>query len=145
MCNDKAYRFLKNVRGSLAYYQRTFYEWLAMIRQLGTPTWFFTLSAADMKWPDMIQIIARQYGKHFSDEQVQTMSFKEKSKWLRRNPVTTARHFQYRLSTFFQDVLKCKTKPLGEIVDHAIRIEFQARGSLHAHCVLWVKDALCMM
>ena len=58
--NDKAYKFLKNVRGSPPYYQRTFYELLAMIRQLGTPTWFFTLSAADMKWPDMIQIIARQ-------------------------------------------------------------------------------------
>ena len=38
---DKAYRFLKNVRGSPPYYQRTFYELLAMIRQLGTPTWFF--------------------------------------------------------------------------------------------------------
>ena len=65
---DKAYRFLKNVRGSPSYYQRTFYELLAMIRQLGTPTWFFTLSAADMKWPDMIQIIARQYGVHCSDD-----------------------------------------------------------------------------
>ena len=51
---DKAYRFMKNVRGSPAYYQRTFYDLLAMIRQLGTPTWFLTLSAADMKWPDMI-------------------------------------------------------------------------------------------
>ena len=27
---------------------------LSMIRQLGTPTWFFTLSAADLKWPDTI-------------------------------------------------------------------------------------------
>ncbi len=35
---DKAYRFLKNVRGSPPYYQRTFYDLLAMIRQLGTPT-----------------------------------------------------------------------------------------------------------
>ena len=31
-----------------------------MIRQLGTTTWFFTLSAADMKRPD---IIARHYCK----------------------------------------------------------------------------------
>ncbi len=69
------------------------------------------------------------------------MSFDEKSKWLRCNPVTAARHFQYRLSTFFKDVLKSKANPLGEIVDYAIRIEFQSRGSPHAHCVLWVKDA----
>jgi len=38
-------------------------------------------------------------------------------------------------------VLKSKAQPLGEIVDYAIRVEFQARGSPHAHCVLWVKDA----
>ena len=139
--NDKAYRFLKNVRGSPPYYQRTFYDLLAMIRQLGTPTWFFTLSAADMKWPDMIQIIARQYGVCYSDEDVAALSFDEKSNWLRRNPVTAARHFQYRLNSFFQDVLKSKAKPLGEIVDYAIRVEFQSRGSPHAHCVLWVKDA----
>ena len=138
---DKAYRFLKNVRGSPPYYQRTFYDLLAMIRQLGTPTWFFTLSAADMKWPDMIQIIARQYGVNYSDEDVAALSFDEKSNWLRRNPVTAARHFQYRLNSFFQDVLKSKAKPLGEIVDYAIRVEFQSRGSPHAHCVLWVKDA----
>ena len=51
---DKAYRFMKNGRGSPAYYQKTFYDLLAIIRQLGTPTWFLTLSAADMKWPDML-------------------------------------------------------------------------------------------
>ena len=95
-----------------------FYELLAMIRQLGTPTWFFTLSAADMKWPDIIQIIARQYGVSYSDEDVAALSFDEKSSWLRRNPVTAARHFQYRLNSFFQDVLKSKAKPLGEIVDY---------------------------
>jgi len=47
----------------------TMYLLLAMIRQVGTPTWFFTLTAADMKWPDMIQIIARQYGVRYTDEE----------------------------------------------------------------------------
>ena len=35
-------------------FQRVMYD-LAMIRQLGLPTWFLTLSAADMHWPDGIQ------------------------------------------------------------------------------------------
>ena len=138
---DKAYRFMKNVRGSPAYYQRTFYELLAMIRQLGTPTWFLTLSAADMKWPDMIQIIARQYGVHYTDDDVEELSFEQKSSWLKRNPVTAARHFQYRLNTFFTQFLKSTAKPLGDIIDYAIRVEFQARASPHAHTVIWVKDA----
>ena len=138
---DRAYRFMKNVRGSPPYYQRTFYDLLAMVRQLGTPTWFHTLSAADMKWPDVIQTIARQYGVTYTDEQVSALSFEEKSNWIRRNPVTAARHYQYRLNTYFQDFLKSPANPLGELVDYATRIEFQARGSPHAHCMLWVKDA----
>ena len=132
---DKAYSFMKNIRGSPPYYQCTFYDLLAMIRQLGTPTWFFTLSAADLKWPDIIQTIAKQYGVHYTDDEVGALSFEEKSNWLK------ARHFHYRLKTFSQDFLKSTAQPLGEVVDYAIRIEFQARGSPHAHCIIWVKDA----
>ena len=89
---------MKNIRGSPPCYQRTFYDLLAMIRQLGTPTWFFTLSAADLKWPDMIQTIAKQYGVHYTDDEVAALSFDEKSK---RNPVTAARHFHYKFSRSF--------------------------------------------
>ena len=45
---DYAYHFLKNVRGSPAYFQGVMYDVLGMIRQLGIPAWFLTLSAADM-------------------------------------------------------------------------------------------------
>ena len=61
--------------------------------------------------------------------------------WLRSNPVTAARHFHYRLELLFRDVLKSNAHPLGKIVDYVIRIEFQARGSPHAHTLIWVKDA----
>ena len=134
---DKAYSFMKNIRSSPPYWH-TFYDLLAMIRQLGTPTWFFMLSAADLKWPDMIQSIARQYGVHFTDDEVARLSFDDKSNWIKHNPVTAARHFQYRLNALFQYFLKSTAKPLGEIADYAIRIEFQSKGSPHAHCV---KDA----
>ena len=87
-----------------------------------------TESAADLKWPDMIQTIARQYGVHFTDE-VARLPFDDKSNWIKHNPVTAARHFQYRLNAVSQDFLKSTAKPLGEIADYAIRIEFQARGS----------------
>ena len=124
--SDKAYSFMKNVRGSPPYYQRTFYDLLAMIRQLGTPTWFFMLSAADLKWPDMISTIAKQYDVHYTDKEIEALTFEQKSNWLRRNPVTAARHFHYRLNTFFNDFLKSTAKPLGDVVNYGIRIEFQA-------------------
>ena len=84
---DDAYRFLKNVRGSPVYFQRVMYDVLGMIRQLCLPTWFLTLSAADMQWPDVIQTIARQYGTTLTED-VKSMSFEDKSRWLRQNPVT---------------------------------------------------------
>ena len=55
--------------------------------------------------------------------------------------MTAARHFQYRLNVFFNDFLKSTAQSLGEIIDYAIRIEFQAIGSPHAHTVIWVKNA----
>ena len=90
---DDAYCFLKNVRGTPPYFQKVMYDVLAMIWQLGLPTWFITLSAADMQWPDVHQTIAHQYGTNLTDEQVHSMSFEERSKLLPQNPVTAARHF----------------------------------------------------
>lgn len=106
---------MKNLRGHPTYYQRTFYELLAMIRQLCTPTWFLTLTAADLKWADIISTIARQYGVTYTDDDLAKLSFQEKSNWLRRNPVTTARHFQYRHQVFLNDFLKSSAQPLGRL------------------------------
>ncbi|XP_066268348.1 uncharacterized protein [Branchiostoma lanceolatum] len=138
---DSAYKFLKNVRGSPAYWQRVLYDLLAMVRQLGTPTWFLTLSAADMHWPKIIQSIGRQYGCNFTADDIAGMSWQKKCEWLNTNPVTAARLFQYRLEVFFKDFICSTAHPIGEVEDYFIRVEFQARGSPHAHTVLWVKDA----
>ena len=138
---DYGYRLLKEVRGTPAYWQKVHYEVLAMIRQLGIPTWFLTLSAADMKWPEVIQIIARQYGTSLTEEQVANLSWEQKCTWLRRNPVTAARHFQYRLELFWNDFLKSQANPIGKVIDYMIRIEFQARGSPHAHTIVWIQNA----
>ena len=49
--------------------------------------------------------------------------------------------FQHRLEVFFSEYLLSDTHPLGHTTDYVIKIEFQMRGSPHAHCLLWVKDA----
>ena len=76
---DRAYSFLKNIRGSPPYWQKMFYEVLAMIRTLGISTWFLTLSAADMKWPEVIQAIASQYGTIYTDDEVLALPWTMKS------------------------------------------------------------------
>ena len=69
------------------------------------------------------------------------MSWVEKCKWLRSNPVTASRQFKHRLDQFFREFIGRKANPIGELQDYMIRIEFQARGSPHAHTILWIKDA----
>ena len=76
-----------------------------------------------------------------SDEEVNALNWEEKCKILRSNPVTAARHFQYRLDLFPKHVILGKAKPIGSVVHFFYRIEFQQRGSPHAHGVVWIKDA----
>ena len=81
----------------------------------------------------------------YTDDEVAALSFEEKCSWIRHHAITAARHFQYQLNTFFNDFLKSPANPLGEIVDHALRIKFQAWGSPHAHCFIGLKMPLSMM
>ena len=94
-----------------------------------------------MKWPEVIQAIAQQYGTIYTEDEVLTLPWQTKSTWLRSNPVTAARMFQYRLETFVTTFLKSNANPIGCITEYVIQIEFQARGSPHAHPLFWVKDA----
>ncbi|MES9882265.1 MAG: DUF6570 domain-containing protein, partial [Sedimenticola sp.] len=138
---DQGYRFLQSVRGTPPYWQKVQYKLLAAIKQLGMFTWFFTLSAADLRWHDTIQSIARQSGQILSDENVDGLSWEQKCEWLRSNPLTAARHFQYRLDCIMKNVILSDAKPVGEVLHFFYRIEFQQRGSPHCHGVLWIKDA----
>ncbi|KAK3094305.1 hypothetical protein FSP39_000082 [Pinctada imbricata] len=138
---DHAYQFLQTVRGSPPYWQKAMYKLLAAVKQLGIFTFFVTLSSADMKWRDTLQAISRQQGNPLSDEEVDNLSFEEKSNLLRSNPVTAAQHFDYRLQKFFTSFLLSPAQPLGKIKHYSYRIEFQQRGSPHAHIVIWTDSA----
>lgn len=116
-------------------------EVVAMVKQLGIPTWFMTLSCADLRWPELFQIIARTQGNNFiTDEQVEAMSFNERCSMLNLNPVVVAKHFQHRVETFFTEILPSELNPIGKIVYYALRIEFQMRGSPHLHALVWTSD-----
>lgn len=56
------------------------------------------------------------------------------------NPVIVAKHFQYRVETFFTEVLLTNAKPFGKIVNYTLCIEFQMRVSPHLHALIWCDD-----
>ena len=140
--SESCFAFMHNLRGTAAYWQRCKLEVFAMIRTLGPPTWFITLSADDLNWPDMLVLLANEAGMpHVSLANVHTLTAIERRKLVAGNPVTVARHFSHRFAMFVKNILKGSAKPIGEVVDFFWRIEFQMRGSPHVHSFWWVKDA----
>ena len=113
---------------------------LAMFRTLGPPTFFITLTADDMNWPDLLYVLARRAGMDITIEDVDSLSTGQKRELLCSDPITTARHFSQRFQKFIA-FLKGSSKPIGEVVDYFWRVEFQLRGSPHVHSLWWVKDA----
>jgi hypothetical protein len=59
-----------------------------------------TLSCAELRWPELFQIVARTQSKNLTDEQVQALSYVEMCQMLNANPVVVAKHFQHRVETF---------------------------------------------
>ena len=99
------------------------------------------MSAADLHWPEMIETAAVHFGKKLSQKNVLKMSIADRSRYLHQNPITGVQMLQHRIEAFFSEYLLCDAHPLGHITDYVIKIEFQMRGSAHAHCLLLVKYA----
>lgn len=97
---DQAYLFLRQIPGTPPYWQKFMYEVVAMVKQLGIPTWFMTLSCADLRWPELFQIIGKSQGFNLTDKEIDALTYDERCLMLNLNPVIVAKHFQYRVETF---------------------------------------------
>ena len=97
------------------------------------------LSCADLRWVDLPSIISKLNGSEKSDEEIRRMCYEERYIILNSNPVLLARHCQYRVELFFKQIVV--NGLLGKVKYHAVRIEFQVRGSPHIRFLLWVLGA----
>ena len=71
------------------------YDVIAMIKQLGPPTWWMTFSCADLRWNEIYKILSKLEGRELSDNEIDNLSYDDKCKMLNSNPVVVAKHFQY--------------------------------------------------
>ncbi len=133
-----ATRFMQPLRGTPSYWEKTLRDLQAMIRQLGTPTFFCTFSAAEMRWPEVITAIKAQQGEQVDFSE---LDWTTKCEILRSNPVTVMRMFEKRVDALMNHLLLSPAQPIGEVEDYFYRVEFQARGSPHIHLLAWVKGA----
>ncbi|RXN32197.1 replicase helicase endonuclease [Labeo rohita] len=108
--NKEATRFMQPLRGTPAYWEKSLRDLFAMLRQLGTPTFFCTFSAAEMRWPEVINAIKAQQGEsvNFAD-----LDWSEKCEILRSNPVTAMRMFEKRVEALMRDLIMSPARPIG--------------------------------
>ena len=139
IANDDAYNFTNQLKGTPAYWKRFLLEVLAMVKQLGLPTYFMTLSCADLRWNELVDIIQKLKGTEMTEEEIENMNYMERTSALQSNPVLLSRHFKYRVEHFFKYIVM--NGSLGKVIHYAIRVEFQVRGSPHINSLIWVENA----
>ena len=88
VCEDQAYLFMKSIKGTPPYWKNFLYDVLAMVKQLGLPNFFLTLSCADLQWNELLLIIARLNNIELGDND---FDYHRRCKILNQNPVLTAR------------------------------------------------------
>ena len=130
---DSFYTFVREIRGTAGYWKRVLLDLLAKITTLGPPTWFITLSANDLHWPDLMTFLKSDENDKNEHSQVHLV---------RKNPIMAAHNFVRRWKCLFKHViLNSNRGAVGEVTDYFVRVEFQSRGSPHLHLFLWIKDA----
>ena len=111
---NEGFRVLRNIRGSPAYWENTKKDIFTMIRQLGIPTWFCSLSAADTKWNSLLRVLGEfLWKKTLSDDELANLNWMEKCELVKSDPVTCARYFQHRVEVFFPDSPERLYTPTG--------------------------------
>ncbi|XP_069110077.1 uncharacterized protein [Argopecten irradians] len=138
---NEGYYIFRTLRNSPAYLSSRKKDVFAMIRQIGLPTWFMSLSSADTRWTELLKTLAVLSGTPCSDEQIRNMTWSDKVKLVQKDPVTCSRYFDHRVQVFMNTILKSEHAPIGRVTDTFQRIEFQNRGSPHVHMMIWTDDA----
>ena len=133
---SKMFSLMANLRGSKEYFSRLSMDVRWMIRQLGPPVLFITCSTAEWFSPSFIEYLR---SVNSSVPEILNMTPAE---LCAMDPVNVSLHFHKKWDSIFNKLILSKETPIfGEVIDFFWRIEYQARGAAHVHCVLWIKDA----
>merc|ERR1712208_171546 len=85
---NRSFEVFKNMRGTSMYYENSKKNLMALLRQNGCPSLFFTLSMAEFDWPDLLQeIIETVYRQKITKEQIAKMTANQKDELITENYV----------------------------------------------------------
>ena len=153
----------ERIPGTPKYWQRTRYEIIAKLENIGPFQIFFTLTSGDLRWsanftPELekqnctVHYSVDEFGRDNTTVEVRDGEKTIEKPWLeylrdhvdeklhsimKRNVLLATRNFQHRVETFRKEVIFGRNNPMR--VRHiSYRVEFQGRGAAHIHGVLWL-------
>ena len=91
---DNTFLFIDPVKGTPVYWKQFLYDVIAMVKQLEIPTYFLTLSYADLKCEELPDIINKLNNLGLSEEELKNLSYQEICNLLNNNLVIVARYVQ---------------------------------------------------
>ena len=127
------------ITGSRSYWSSKLLDLLAMSRKFGQPSFFITLTQND-NWIEIQNYIHNGPG-HDGQQRATYARFELNDIYPGKDySVETVEAYNNRLKLFKEQVLFNKNGPLGEVIDFWDRKEFQSRGAIHNHMVVWCKE-----
>ncbi|GBP34313.1 hypothetical protein EVAR_7364_1 [Eumeta japonica] len=142
-CLETNLAFLKSIPNSVCYWSQR-KDLFAMIRQLERPTVFLTMSANEIGWIPLLQLLQKfKDGRIISENEASELNWLQKSTLINEDAVICAIYFDKlvnTLMTLLQNKGLCPFKKY-KVKDYLKQSEFQHRGSPHAHILLWLEDA----
>jgi hypothetical protein len=113
-----------------------------MIRYLGKPSKFLTLSASEVCWSHLLQFLCKLQGETDVRDPSKELNAIRRSQLVNEDPVTCVIYFNKLVDAIMRVLQHRKISPFGEhrIVDYFKRIQFQHRGSPHARLLIWLEN-----
>ncbi|XP_043273933.1 uncharacterized protein [Venturia canescens] len=144
-CIETNLAFLRSIPNSTWYWAQRKKDLFAIMRQKGRPTAFMTLSANEIGWTDLIQLLYKlaNNGVNISDRVAAELSLIEKSTLINEDAVTCAIYFNKLVNVLLTILQSKECSPFRRyrVADYFEHIEFQHGGSPHAHILLWLDNA----
>lgn len=144
-CMERNLAFLKCIPNSAWYWSSRKRDLFAMLRQLGKPSVFLTVSANEVGWSNLLRTLYKfkNQGKILTDAEIADLHYVEKHNLVNEDSVTCVLYFNKLVNILLRVLQSKQYSPFGKyrVIHYFKRIEFQQRGSSHAHILLWLENA----
>ena len=126
--SNRVLHYETSLRGTRQFWLKQRSRLTAMVDTLGIPTAFFTLSAADLQWPELADLLNVEEPHNSA----------ARSRAVIENPCMADWFFYHRvikfMDVYYMGIMIAK--------DYWLQLEYQHRGSPHVHGIVWLQDAL---